>query len=204
MTWRSTSARRGCFPNGTARRPGSKSIRQAIPLRGKKRLRRCWPRQHPGVTVLRDYHAENIMLLRANEIGAGEQGLIDFQDALVGHPAYDLVSLLQDARRDVVAGTRSGDARSLSRAASMPGRTTLRSSARTTPASARSGTPRSSASSPGCGSATASRATSPSFRACGRRWSATLQHPALAPVARWFDANIPADVRARNGGGLGL
>jgi aminoglycoside/choline kinase family phosphotransferase len=48
------------------------------------------------VTVLRDYHAENIMLL-----GDGQQGLIDFQDALVGHPAYDLVSLLQDARRDV-------------------------------------------------------------------------------------------------------
>lgn len=48
------------------------------------------------VTVLRDYHAENIMLLRD-----GGQGLIDFQDALAGHPAYDLVSLLQDARRDV-------------------------------------------------------------------------------------------------------
>ena len=38
-------------------------------------------RQTPGVTVLRDYHAENIMLLNS-----GEQGLIDFQDALVGHP----------------------------------------------------------------------------------------------------------------------
>lgn len=48
------------------------------------------------VTVLRDYHAENIMLL-----SDGAQGLIDFQDALAGHPAYDLVSLLQDARRDV-------------------------------------------------------------------------------------------------------
>lgn len=48
------------------------------------------------VTVLRDYHAENIMLL-----DDGSLGLLDFQDALVGHPAYDLVSLLQDARRDV-------------------------------------------------------------------------------------------------------
>lgn len=48
------------------------------------------------VTVLRDYHAENIMLLED-----GAQGLIDFQDALIGHPAYDLVSLLQDARRQV-------------------------------------------------------------------------------------------------------
>lgn len=50
------------------------------------------------VTVLRDYHAENVMLL-----DDGEQGLIDFQDALIGHPAYDLVSLLQDARREVSA-----------------------------------------------------------------------------------------------------
>jgi aminoglycoside/choline kinase family phosphotransferase len=49
-----------------------------------------------SVTVLRDYHAENIMLL-----GDGSLGLLDFQDALAGHPAYDLVSLLQDARRDV-------------------------------------------------------------------------------------------------------
>ena len=50
------------------------------------------------VTVLRDYHAENVMLL-----DDGDQGLIDFQDALIGHPAYDLVSLLQDARREVSA-----------------------------------------------------------------------------------------------------
>jgi aminoglycoside/choline kinase family phosphotransferase len=49
-----------------------------------------------SVTVLRDYHAENIMLL-----DDGAQGLIDYQDALAGHPAYDLVSILQDARRDV-------------------------------------------------------------------------------------------------------
>ncbi len=48
------------------------------------------------VTVLRDYHAENAMLL-----SDGDMGIIDFQDALVGHQAYDLVSLLQDARRDV-------------------------------------------------------------------------------------------------------
>ena len=49
------------------------------------------------VTVLRDYHAENLMLID----GGDSLGLLDFQDALVGHPAYDLVSLLQDARRDV-------------------------------------------------------------------------------------------------------
>lgn len=52
--------------------------------------------QNPPVTVMRDYHAENIMLLED-----GRLGLLDFQDALIGHPAYDLVSMLQDARRDV-------------------------------------------------------------------------------------------------------
>ena len=57
-------------------------------------------RARPRVTVLRDYHAENIMLLGSPQTRS-PQGIIDFQDALVGHPAYDLVSLLQDARRDV-------------------------------------------------------------------------------------------------------
>lgn len=61
----------------------------------KSALQTVLAQQNPGVTVLRDYHAENIMLLEQG------QGLLDFQDALIGHPAYDLVSLLQDARRDV-------------------------------------------------------------------------------------------------------
>ena len=52
------------------------------------------------VTVLRDYHAENLMLVRGRG-GVRHFGLLDFQDALVGHPAYDLASVLEDARRDV-------------------------------------------------------------------------------------------------------
>jgi aminoglycoside/choline kinase family phosphotransferase len=52
------------------------------------------------VTVLRDYHAENIMLV-AGRAGIRHFGLLDFQDAVVGHPAYDLASVLEDARRDV-------------------------------------------------------------------------------------------------------
>ena len=54
------------------------------------------------VTVLRDYHAENIMLVEGRE-GVEHFGLLDFQDALAGHPAYDLASVLEDARRDVPA-----------------------------------------------------------------------------------------------------
>ncbi len=46
--------------------------------------------------VLRDYHAENLL-----DLGNDKVGMLDFQDALIGHSAYDLVSLLQDARRDV-------------------------------------------------------------------------------------------------------
>jgi aminoglycoside/choline kinase family phosphotransferase len=48
------------------------------------------------VMVLRDYHADNLMVLPH-----GGLGLLDFQAELAGHAAYDLVSLLQDARRDV-------------------------------------------------------------------------------------------------------
>ncbi|MFY0616078.1 aminoglycoside phosphotransferase family protein [Shimia sp.] len=54
----------------------------------------------PDVLVLRDYHAENLLWLPDRK-GVAKVGLLDFQDALVGHRAYDLVSMLQDARRDV-------------------------------------------------------------------------------------------------------
>ncbi len=52
------------------------------------------------VMVLRDYHADNLMLLE-DRTEAQKVGLLDFQDALMGNAAYDLVSLLEDARRDV-------------------------------------------------------------------------------------------------------
>lgn len=50
--------------------------------------------------VLRDYHAENLIWL-PGRAGLARVGLLDFQLAMRGHAAYDLVSLLQDARRDV-------------------------------------------------------------------------------------------------------
>lgn len=53
----------------------------------------------PGL-ALRDFHAENLFWLPERHATA-RVGLIDFQDALFAHPAYDLVSLLEDARRDV-------------------------------------------------------------------------------------------------------
>lgn len=49
--------------------------------------------------VMRDYHAENLLWL-PDRSGHCRVGLLDYQDALLGAPAYDLVSLLEDARRD--------------------------------------------------------------------------------------------------------
>lgn len=54
----------------------------------------------PRVMILRDYHAENLLYL-PDRAGLAQAGLLDFQLAQMGQPAYDLVSLLQDARRDV-------------------------------------------------------------------------------------------------------
>lgn len=54
----------------------------------------------PPVLVLRDYHAENLIWLPDRQAPACV-GLLDFQDAQSGHPAYDLTSLITDARRDV-------------------------------------------------------------------------------------------------------
>jgi aminoglycoside/choline kinase family phosphotransferase len=50
--------------------------------------------------LLRDYHKDNLIWL-PERLGVRGCGLLDFQDALSGHPAYDLVSLIDDARRDV-------------------------------------------------------------------------------------------------------
>mgnify|MGYP000322961798 CR=1 FL=1 len=149
------------------------------------------PRQRPGVTVLRDYHAENLMLLGSLHT----QGLLDFQDALVGHPAYDLVSLLQDARRDVseeleaemfdyyVGKTGAGDD-FLADYARLGAQRNAKIVGIFVRLWKRDGKPR-------------------YLDYIPRVWAALerdLAHPALGPVKDWFDANIPADLRAAGGG----
>lgn len=54
----------------------------------------------PVTLVLRDFHIDNLMLLEGCS-GVAACGLLDFQDAVLGAPEYDLISLLQDARRDL-------------------------------------------------------------------------------------------------------
>jgi tRNA threonylcarbamoyl adenosine modification protein YjeE len=59
-----------------------------------------WLLAEPSGWVLRDYHSPNL-LWRPEQTGLARLGVIDFQDAMRGHPAYDLASLLQDARLDL-------------------------------------------------------------------------------------------------------
>ena len=57
-------------------------------------------RDGPRCLVHRDFFAGNLLWL-PDRSGPRRAGIIDFQSAAIGHPAYDLVSLLQDARRDI-------------------------------------------------------------------------------------------------------
>jgi len=139
----------------------------------------------PQVTVLRDYHAENIMLE-----GAQHYGLLDFQDALVGDPAYDLVSLLQDARRDVAPALEAemiAHYRALANPAYdfdtayhvLGAQRNAKIVGIFVRLWKRDGKPRYPLMIP-------------------RVWEAMerdLKHSSLAPVAAWFDANIPAELR---------
>lgn len=151
-------------------------------------------RQRPGVTVLRDYHAENIMLLGALH----KQGLLDFQDALVGHPAYDLVSLLQDARRDVEPDLEAAMIERYVAATGADRETFLADYAR-------------------LGAQRNTKIVGIFVRLARRDGKARyldmiprvwrqlerdLAHPALAPVAQWFDANVPVALREAGGGDL--
>jgi len=145
----------------------------------------------PRVTVLRDYHAENIMLIEGRR-ASHDLGLLDFQDALIGHPAYDLVSLLQDARRDVspeLEAKMLGAYKALAR----PG-------AGFDAAYAVLGAQR-NAKIIGIFTRLWKRDGKPRYLSfLPRMWGLLerdLAHPALAPVAEWFAANIPDGVRAR-------
>ena len=142
-----------------------------------------------SITVLRDYHAENIMLL-----GDGSLGLLDFQDALAGHAAYDLVSLLQDARRDVsdlletVMIARYAQRRPFDEAAYalLGAQRNAKILGIFTRLWKRDGKPRYLAFQP-------------------RVWGyleRDLAHPALAPVKAWFDEHVPVAARAAHWDGF--
>jgi len=138
------------------------------------------------VTVLRDYHAENLMLVGPER----SLGLLDFQDALAGHPAYDLVSLLQDARRTVDPAV---EAAMLERycAAADAGEDFMN-------AYHVLGAQR-NAKILGIFTRLWKRDGKPHYAAmCPRVWTyleRDLAQPVMAPVAAWFAANVPPELR---------
>jgi aminoglycoside/choline kinase family phosphotransferase len=141
------------------------------------------------VTVLRDYHAENIMLVGERK-GVGHFGLLDFQDAVAGHPAYDLASVLEDARRDVppeieramidryVAATGHGEALERAYWALAAQRNTRIL---------------------GVFTRLWKRDNKPHYRQFQPRMWGLLERdlakPHLAPVREWFDINVPEQFR---------
>ena len=121
-------------------------------------------------------------------VGDGRLGLLDFQDALAGHPAYDLVSLLQDARRDVAPALEAAMIARYAAAAPFD-----------EAAYALLGAQR-NAKILGIFTRLWKRDGKPRYLAYQPRvWGyleRDLAHPALAPVRAWFDANVPAAARA--------
>ena len=147
----------------------------------------------PPTWVLRDYHSPNLMWLPQRD-GIARIGLLDFQDALIGSAAYDVASLLQDARVDVAGSDGNGAARA--------------ATSRARYGKDRDFDPRTSR----CVYATlaAQRATKilgifarldrrdgkPQYlRHMPRLWNylqRSLAHPALASLKAWYAANVPA------------
>lgn len=149
----------------------------------------------PKGWVLRDYHSPNLVWLPQRE-GFRRAGLLDFQDALAGSLAYDLVSLLQDARLDVPADLEADllayDLRM--RAAVMPGfdRDAFAF------AYAALGVQRNTKIL-GIFARLAKRDGKRAYlRHIPRIWTYLergLAHPELANLARWFDRHVPAAIR---------
>jgi hypothetical protein len=141
------------------------------------------------VMVLRDYHADNLMVLP----GRPELGLLDFQDALAGHAAYDLVSLLQDARRDVSPELEEEMIAFYAREAKVADPDLFRAHYEVLGAQRNTKIL-------GIFTRLWKRDGKPHYRAFQPRvWGyleRNLAHPALAPVRAWFDANVPQAMRA--------
>ena len=147
----------------------------------------------PPTLVLRDYHVDNLMLL-AGRPGVQGCGLLDFQDAVAGPPSYDLVSLLEDARRDVPAALQQEMTERY--CAAFPGldRPAFRRSAAILAAQR-------NCKILGIFTRLWKRDGKPDYLAhIPRIWRLLehdLQHPSLAPVARWLDRHLPLEIRCR-------
>ena len=150
--------------------------------------------QEPSlVFVHRDYHAQNLLWLPDRE-GVARVGLIDFQDAVAGSRAYDLISLIEDARRDVapqIAATTTAHYIS-----AIPGLDAERFEAQMAVMAAQR-----NAKIAGIFARLYRRDGKPRYLAyLPRVWgylNRDLEHPALGSLKSWYDRTIPPEARGR-------
>ena len=145
----------------------------------------------PQTLVLRDFHVDNLIRLDGRS-GVAACGLLDFQDAVIGAPAYDLMSLLQDARRDVPADLQTAMLERYRSAFPGLDRPAFDRAYRVLAAQRH-------AKVIGIFTRLCRRDGKAAYLAhIPRVWrmlEAALEDPALAPVTAWFAANVPAAER---------
>ncbi|MGH6870503.1 MAG: aminoglycoside phosphotransferase family protein [Rhizomicrobium sp.] len=144
------------------------------------------------VFVHRDYHAQNLIWLPERD-GLARVGMIDFQDAVAGTRSYDLISLIEDARRDVapelaeamtrryIAAAGVDEAAHRAEMAVMAAQRNAKIAGIFARLHKRDGKPR-------------------YLDYLPRVWgylNRDLEHPALAPLKAWYDRTIPNDARGR-------
>jgi aminoglycoside/choline kinase family phosphotransferase len=148
-----------------------------------------------SVFVHRDFHAQNLLWLPKRE-GAKRVGLIDFQDAVAGLRAYDLISLIEDARRDVSPDLAERTTRHYLEALRKQGETLDEESFRAQMAVVAA---QRNAKIAGIFARLFVRDAKPRYLDyLPRVWAnlnSDLEHPALARLKAWFDRTIPLDAR---------
>ncbi len=154
-------------------------------------------REAAPVFVHRDYHAQNLLWLPERK-GVARVGLIDFQDAVTGTRSYDLISLIEDARRDVTAETAEATTRHYLAAT---GRDEDAFRAQMAVMAAQR-----NAKIAGIFARLFKRDGKPRYLShLPRVWGyldRDLEHPALAGLKSWYDRTIPREARGRVEGAL--
>lgn len=148
----------------------------------------------PEVLVLRDYHVDNLMIVPGRD-GLAACGLLDFQDAVRGPLTYDAMSLMEDARRDIDPALVAAMKDRAFTAAEGVSREDFEASWAVLAAQRH-------AKVIGIFTRLWKRDGKPLYlQHIPRVWrllEAACAHPAVAPVAAWLDAHVPADVRRKD------
>lgn len=182
--WFLPAVRQGALDTG-ARASHDEAWRQVLPALERE----------PRTLVLRDFHVDNLMRIAGRD-GLAACGILDSQDAVAGPAAYDLMSLLEDARRDVpevlAAALRARYEAAIPRLSDAAERARFRQAYAVLSAQRH-------AKVIGIFTRLAVRDAKPVYLAhIPRVWrmlECALANPALGPVAAWFQRHVPQDLR---------